>query len=990
MNLKNLKIATQLKIGFAAMLFFVIVLGVVSYLQTNKIHLQTEDIYNHPLVVRRTLGLLEKNILGIRINMKDMLLDTDEKNTALNLRQIELYDAEVFDYIEVLYSRYLGPRSDIDSLKQEFIVWKSVRSECLDMLRAGRMGEASDQIKSGGIVGIQSGVVLAALKKIDNFAIRKGDELYATSVKSKTLLNSQLLFLVIIIILLSLLVSNILLRSVNKPLNDMTDAMHRFHEGEMNSRSSYESKNEFGMLSASFNLLAEKIQMTIQLIENTAGLSALMLGEDDARKFFHQTLTALSEKTDSQIAATYLLSDDKKSFEHFESIGLEEGAKQSFSAESFEGEFGTALSASKVQHIKNIPEDTRFSFHTVSGKFIPHEIITIPIPASNGVIAVISLASVNKYRKQSIQLIDNILPTLCSRVEGILAYRRIKEFSEKLEQQNRELEAQKTELSSQSAELIEQNTELEMQKVQLSEASNLKTNFLSNMSHELRTPLNSVIALSGVLNRRLARQIPAEEYSYIEIIERNGKHLLTLINDILDISRIESGHEEVEITKFNTNNLIAELLTMIRPQAQEKNIKLLHKQGSSELFITSDANKCRHILQNLISNAVKFTEKGEVEVTAILSKKNILITVADTGIGIAENHLPHIFDEFRQADGSMSRRFGGTGLGLAIAKKYANLLGGTINVKSTIGKGAEFTLSLPLQYSTENHIARTESNSRYGNSITKASFKPTSPASNGTILIVDDSEPSIIQMKDFLEESGYNILVAHDGGEALAITAQTIPDAIVLDLMMPGIDGFGVLKTLRDNESTALVPVLILTAKQITKEELKFLKRNNIHQLIQKGDVSRSELLQAVARMLSPQTAETPKPPRGLQIIEDKPLVLVVEDNPDNMTTVKAILSENFTVLEATDGKTAIEMAKQYFPNLILMDIDIPVMNGIEAFKAIRGNARLLHIPIIALTASAMVSDRETILAHGFDAYIVKPIDETIFFRVIHETLYGK
>jgi CheY-like chemotaxis protein len=245
-------------------------------------------------------------------------------------------------------------------------------------------------------------------------------------------------------------------------------------------------------------------------------------------------------------------------------------------------------------------------------------------------------------------------------------------------------------------------------------------------------------------------------------------------------------------------------------------------------------------------------------------------------------------------------------------------------------------------------------------------------------------------MKDFLEESGYNILVARDGGEALAITAQTIPDAIVLDLMMPGIDGFRVLKTLRDNESTALVPVLILTAKQITKEELKFLKRNNIHQLIQKGDVSRSELLQAVARMLSPQTEETPKPPRGLQIIEGKPLVLVVEDNPDNMTTAKAILSENFTVLEATDGKTAIELAKQYFPNLILMDIDIPVMNGIEAFKAIRGNARLLHIPIIALTASAMVADRETILAYGFDGYIVKPIDETIFFRVIHETLYGK
>jgi signal transduction histidine kinase/CheY-like chemotaxis protein/HAMP domain-containing protein len=989
MNLKNLKIVTQLTIGFASMLFFVIVLGAISYLQSNKIHLQTEDMYNHPIIVQRAIGSLKENILDIRINLKDLFLDTDKKNTALNINEIEIYTAEAFNNIDILYSQYLGERSDIDSLKQQFIIWNSVRDEIIGLLRAGNIDEASDRTKSVGVGGIQAVEVLTLLNKIDDFAKNKADALYATSIELDKSLTRQLILLVVAILLLSLLVIYVLMGSINKPLNAMTDAMQRFDEGDMDARSSYESKNEFGVLSTSFNMLAEKIQMTMQLSENSASLSELMLREDEAREFFHQTLTELSAKTDSQMAATYLLSDDKKSFEHFESIGLDEGAKQSFSANSFEGEFGTALSTSKVQHIKNIPEDTRFSFHTVSGKFIPHEIITIPIHANNGVIAVISLASINKFSDQSNQLIDNILPTLSSRVEGILAYRKVKEFSEKLEQQNRELESQQAELSSQSAELIEQNAELEIQKIQLGEASKLKTNFLSNMSHELRTPLNSVIALSGVLNRRLSKQIPEEEYSYIEIIERNGKHLLNLINDILDISRIEAGSEEVEITKFNTNNLIAELVTMIRPQVQEKNIKLLH-EGSSELFITSDANKCRHILQNLISNAIKFTEKGKVEVTTIIRKKNLLITITDTGVGIAEDHIPHIFDEFRQADGSTSRRFGGTGLGLAIAKKYANFLGGTINVKSILGKGSEFALSLPLEYSAGNQITKAETNGRFSLSTIKASHKTTSPSSVGTILIVDDSEPSIIQMKDFLEESGYNILVAHEGGEALEIIAQTIPDAIVLDLMMPNIDGFEVLKTLRNNESTAYVPVLILTAKHITKEELQFLKRNNIHQLIQKGDVNRSELMNAVATMLSPKTAETDKTPLELQNIEGKPLVLVVEDNPDNMTTAKAVLADKFTVLEATDGKTAIELAKQHLPNLILMDIDLPVMNGIEAFKAIRSNARLLHIPIIALTASAMVSDRETILAHGFDAYLVKPIDETIFFKVINETLYGK
>ena len=212
-------------------------------------------------------------------------------------------------------------------------------------------------------------------------------------------------------------------------------------------------------------------------------------------------------------------------------------------------------------------------------------------------------------------------------------------FSRKLEFQNTELEAQKTEMSAQSSELMEQNRELEMQKIQLSEASRLKTNFLSNMSHELRTPLNSVIALSGVLNRKLATKIPPEEYSYLEIIERNGKHLLSLINDILDISRIEAGKEEIEITKFSTKNLIAEVISMIHPQAEQKNIEIIQKDEEPDIFINGDADKCSHILQNLIGNAVKFTEKGNVEISASQIGNKIGITIKDTGIGISGNHL---------------------------------------------------------------------------------------------------------------------------------------------------------------------------------------------------------------------------------------------------------------------------------------------------------------------------------------------------------------
>jgi signal transduction histidine kinase/CheY-like chemotaxis protein/CHASE3 domain sensor protein len=985
-SLKNIKISTQLKLGFAALLFLVIVLGVVSYQQTAKIHQQTETMFNHPLKTRRMLEKITSNVLFMRMNIRDFLLVGDAEARKNILDDIAVNQANVLNEIESLKECYLGPREDIDSLANEFTRWVSIRQESIRMVTVGKLEEARNRHVPGGIAPKQAKNVLGALDKISAFALNKGDQLYANSVALNNSLNRQLLLLVAGILLLALLISYVLQRNIRNPLTELNDVAKRFHEGDMNARSANIANNEFGVLAASFNTLVENIQVKTGLDEKFASLAALMLSEYDINKFFQATLHALAAHSDSQMAAVYLLSDDKKIFEHFASIGVDDKARQSFAADRYEGEFGAVLASRQLQHIKNIPEDTRFVFLAVSGKFIPREIITLPIIADNKVVAIISLANVSNYSQQSLQLFERILVTLCARVEGILAYHKMKDFSRKLEQQNRELETQKTELSRQAAELSEQNTELEMQKKELGEASRLKTNFLANMSHELRTPLNSVIALSGVLNRRLAKKIPAEEYSYLEVIERNGKLLLELINDILDISRIEAGREEIDSSEFSAKNLIAEVISMILPQARQKKIALLQAAGVADLFISSDAGKCRHILQNLIGNAVKFTEKGKVEVAARPSDNNLAITVSDTGIGIAADQIPHIFDEFRQADGSTSRRYGGTGLGLAIANKYANLLGGNITVQSAPGQGSEFTLTLPMRHAAENRQRAAEAPM----ASKQTAAKKVLGSAVKTILLVEDSEPAIIQIKDFMEESGYHILVARDGNEALGIIAQTIPAAMILDLMMPGIDGFQVLKAIREAEHTAHIPVLILTAKHISKEELGFLKQNNVHQLIRKGNVNRSELLAAVATMVFPETAATAKPQRPLPTIVGKPLVLVVEDNPDSMLTARALLADDFMVIEAVDGKQSVEIARKHQPNLILMDIALPAMDGIEAFKAIRKLPKLQHIPVIALTASAMTADRETILAHGFDAYIAKPIDEQVFFKTIKETLYGK
>ncbi len=987
MNLKNINIGTQLKISFSIILLFIIILGATSYFQNDRIFRQGEALYLHPYSVRQAISEIKTAVVLIQRDEKNLFLYADETDISRYLNRIETTRAIIFEQIDTLFSQYLGPKADIDSLKKEFIIWNSIRDETIRRMRAGDIKEAAIRTRNMGIEGIQVMKMLKALLTIDDFSSNKSKSFYQISKSLKDAMINRLLLLVGAILLASVMIVVVLIRNIRNPVKELTAVTRRFHAGDIHVRSSNKSKNELGVLSDSFNTLAESIRDSIILNESISDITRVMLSEDDAGNFFQSTLITLSTHINAQMAAVYLLTDDTKTFEHFESVGIAENARKSFDAGNFEGEFGMALLSRKVQHIINITEDTRFIFHTVNGKYFPREIIVIPILANNKVTAIISLATINAFGRPSVQLVNNILGTLNARIEGILTLRKIKLFSEKLELQNTELESQKTELSTQSTALMEQNTELEMQKKQLDEASRMKTVFLSNMSHELRTPLNSVIALSGVLSRRLSKKIPDEEYAYLDVIERNGKQLLSLINDILDISRIEAGHEDIEITRFSVNNLLSDMVTLIRPQTNQKNIELTWNEMGQDVILASDINKCRHILQNLISNAVKFTEKGGVTISAGQDKNEIAIAVTDTGIGISEENLQHIFDEFRQADGSTARRFGGTGLGLAIAKKYTTMLGGAITVKSHPGRGSSFTLSLPL--SSFSNILPDEARNTTGlPPTTKKSLSRSGiNFSEKTILLVEDSEPAIIQIKEMLEENGYHILVARNGSEALQIIDYTIPDAMMLDLMMPETDGFQVLKSIRETERTEQIPVLILTAKHITKEELRFLKQNNVHQLIRKGDVNREELLHALESILLSDSRKIPERKHAVQPMDEKPVIMVIEDNPDNRLTVIALLSDNYTVIEATNGREGLEKALIHKPNLILMDIALPLMDGVTALKNIRKITGLQHIPVIALTANAMANDRETLLTYGFDGYIPKPIDEILFYKTIRDVL---
>ena len=508
----------------------------------------------------------------------------------------------------------------------------------------------------------------------------------------------------------------------------------------------------------------------------------------------------------------------------------------------------------------------------MGGDFKPREIITIPLLSDHETTAVLSLASIRGYDAGAIRLVKDVLGTLTARMNGVLAYRQIQELAERLDHQNRELESQKQELvaqteelqaqseelQAQTEELRAQTEELERQRLRVEEADRLKSEFLSNMSHELRTPLNSVLALTQLMIARGTGKDAAQEAEYLQVIERNGRHLLYLINDILDIARIESGRVQLTLTEIDPGETCARALETVRPLAAERGLELKSDCGDLPRIFT-DEDKLQQILINLLSNAVKFTDQGEIELAVEAVGDRVRFVVRDSGVGIAPEVLPYIFDKFRQADGSSTRRFEGTGLGLAICRSLAKILGGEITVESLVGRGSTFTLTLPQTCPEPQETADAAPVPRSSPGTALVQPRPAPPAAQGEpplILVVEDNPVAALQIRTVIEEQGYAVQAVSSGAEALAALPQVRPDLIILDLMMPEVDGFQVLEQLRAMPATAAIPVLVLTARELTPEDRARLAHHHIRQFVQKGSLNREELAACVRRLLG-----TPAPP---------------------------------------------------------------------------------------------------------------------------------
>jgi PAS domain S-box-containing protein len=618
---------------------------------------------------------------------------------------------------------------------------------------------------------------------------------------------------------------------------------------------------------------------------------------------------------------------------------------------------------------------------------------------------------------------------------------------------NQSLERRSSELAAANQELSDRNREVER-------ANRLKSEFLASMSHELRTPLNTILGFSELLSEESAGALNEKQKRFLTHIQRDAGHLLELINDVLDLSKIEAGRLELRLETFPMAVAVAEVLTSIRPLAATKMISL-DSDLDTQLMLQADRLRFKEILFNLLSNAIKFTPaRGRVWIESSVVEGSVCIVVGDTGIGIAAEDQQPIFESFRQASATTKGVREGTGLGLAITKRLVEHHGGRIWVESEPGKGSRFFFTLRLSEPEEapatrgmgmsplllvaTHLApwrdeilrqlhqegfRVETAGSGTDAFHKATdLRPDlvlldmelpgksgwetlhelktapetrtipviivassderkmgaalgatesliKPLSGGAliqavrrvlqpdgvlrVLIVDDDLETRELLADTLMNEGHTPLTARYAAEAQRILATSRVDAVVLDLILPGRNGFEVLSDIRADPKLSRIPVLVLTVKDLSERERQVLAEQGAH-VFAKGAGWRQKLLAQLRR---------------LRHTDQGKRVLVADDNPAGRELVRESLAEHVSsIVEASDGREALDKIRGTLPDLVLLDIQMPEMDGYAVLREIRRDPALQGLRVVALTAFAMQGDRERALQAGFDDYLTKPV----------------
>lgn len=927
-------------------------------------------------------------------------------------------------------------------------------------------------------------------------------------------------------VVLSLIFTFVFTDKIRKQITDLNEATKVTKDGNFKNKIVVKSKDEIGELAGAFNVMLNELEKNQRAKNEYSEFITLINKNPTLLEISEDALKKIINTARFNIGVLYLVEKEKISVLSMYGFKKDEGLLNKEN-----GIFDIVIKNREMIEVNSAKELPIVSAGLISVQ-IKH-LLVIPVVYNKKVIALLELGAVEEPSLEAKEYLSKIQEQLAIGLTNALAFVQLENLVAELKQLNEDYQKQNVQIRKQNETLIdlhkelkEKAEELEVQKNRAEEATKVKSQFLASMSHELRTPMNSILGLTELILEQSS--LKGKNRERLEVVFKSGKRLMNLINDILDLSKIEAGKMEVNNENVLLDELIHEVETSISPLVENKG--LLYKtvrNTNTRIIINTDRGKVTQVLINLLGNAIKFTDEGAVELHIhSVDNQHLVFDVVDTGIGISEENQKLVFEEFRQVDGTITRKYSGTGLGLTISKKIADLLQGSLAVKSTPGKGSTFTFSIPIKFveaEEEKPLTVTEEPKVNVETLIKNRMNP--------ILVIDDDAEVRYTIGQYLISKGYEVAYASDGEKGIeeaiklqpfAITLdamlpnnsgwnilrrlkehpatkdipiilisimgdknigyglgafeyfvkpisaeqllsafskleslakkpiekialvdddemefekfkrefknekvridyiqdselafsrilETQPDLIILDLIMPKVDGISLTYKLKSNRDTKHIPIIISTAKDITEDEKSSLQ-NIVEQITVKSKGHPLDVLKIVRDRLKMHelnsTAARPVKLPEENNIETEELinesseseevkdthgtVLIVDDDSDTLFTINEIVQacECKTIL-ASSGTESLRALEKTVPDLILLDIMMPGMDGFQTLKKIKENKRWATIPVFAVTAKAMLEDKEVILRHGFDDYIPKPVNAGIMaFKI--EKLFSK
>lgn len=743
-------------------------------------------------------------------------------------------------------------------------------------------------------------------------------------------------------------------------------------------------------------------------------LSERMAGDPSIEQLGLRVLSTVAEYLDAPAGALFV--ENGRAFKRAAMYGVPSDARIPLEVQAGDGLLGLALAEQKLSVICDVP-DGYLTIGSSLGRSDPRYLLIAPLAVERSIKAVLELGFFHPVGKSDKEFVTRVSESIAVAVRSAQTRAHIQELldetqrqAEELQMQSEDLRTANEELTEQSARLQDSHTRLEEQQAELeqsnaqleeqtqmlaaqkdaltrvqsdlkSQASELeragryKSEFLANMSHELRTPLNASLILARQLGDNVAGNLTSEQVKYARSIESAGRDLLTLINEVLDLAKVEAGRMEVQVHPVRLGSFVQHIETMFQPMAMDKGLSLHVRlaEGLPET-IETDQQRLEQVLNNLLSNAIKFTEQGEValEICRAVDGR-VALAVRDTGIGITEDQQHIIFEPFRQADGTTNRKYGGTGLGLSIAREFIRLLGGEIRLSSTPGEGSIFTVLLPDRYERAGHsvpkaplesfspmLAKTQAprpsdDRRLSIPVLLPDDREQLTGDRRVVLVVEDDEPFAGILYDLAHEQGFQALIATTAEEALILARQFVPSAILLDISLPDTSGLSVLDRLKMDSSTRHIPVHIMSVHDYTQTALSL---GAVSYILK--PVKREQLVDAFQRLEQ-------------RLAQRLRRVLIVEDDAGQREAVTALLtSRDVEIVGVGTAADCLDRLRATTFDCMVLDLSLPDENGYALLETLSREDRYSFPPVIVYTGRDLLPDEEQRLRPYAKSIIIK------------------